>query len=229
MGFMGMGMQEIIVIVVAALIIFGPNRLPEIAGQAGRAMRDLRKMTQDLSGEFERETGVNVRDLKKTVDQEIENVKAEVTGVQSTISKEVNSAKTSVSSTANKATKSVNQSVSGKSGTKVSSAGKSTSTASKSKTGATISTAKSATAKEKAPPPPKASKRDPLADVSFFEAAEVVPARASASANGSNSVSSASKPANGTGKVDSNGAAAPAMDAVSRARSRRLGATQGLR
>ena len=38
MGFMGMGMQEIVIIAIVALIIFGPERLPEMAGHpASRA------------------------------------------------------------------------------------------------------------------------------------------------------------------------------------------------
>jgi hypothetical protein len=39
----GIGTQEILIIAVASLIIFGPNRLPEVAGQAAKWIRDLRK------------------------------------------------------------------------------------------------------------------------------------------------------------------------------------------
>lgn len=50
----GIGPQEIILILVAALIIFGPQRLPEIAGQIGKTIRDVRRMSDDLTGEFQR-------------------------------------------------------------------------------------------------------------------------------------------------------------------------------
>ena len=50
----GIGAPELIMIAVAALIIFGPQRLPEIAGQVGKAIRDFRRMSDDLTGEFQR-------------------------------------------------------------------------------------------------------------------------------------------------------------------------------
>lgn len=53
MGFLGIGAMEALVIVVIALIIFGPGRLPEIMGEAGRMLRDFRRATQELTGDFE--------------------------------------------------------------------------------------------------------------------------------------------------------------------------------
>lgn len=50
----GIGPQELILILVGALIIFGPQRLPEIASQVGKAIRDFRRMSDDLTGEFQR-------------------------------------------------------------------------------------------------------------------------------------------------------------------------------
>jgi sec-independent protein translocase protein TatB len=50
----GIGAQELILLMVAALIIFGPQRLPEIAQQVGKAIRDFRRMSDDLTGEFQR-------------------------------------------------------------------------------------------------------------------------------------------------------------------------------
>jgi sec-independent protein translocase protein TatB len=50
----GIGAQELILLMVAALIIFGPQRLPEIAAQVGKAIRDFRRMSDDLTGEFQR-------------------------------------------------------------------------------------------------------------------------------------------------------------------------------
>ena len=58
MNFIGIGYGEILIILVAAVIIFGPQRLPEVAGQAARWLRDARKMMTDLSGEFERNAGM---------------------------------------------------------------------------------------------------------------------------------------------------------------------------
>ena len=39
----GLGVPELIVILVVALLVFGPGRLPEIGSALGRSIRDFRK------------------------------------------------------------------------------------------------------------------------------------------------------------------------------------------
>ena len=46
---------ELIVIAVLFLLLFGPEKLPEIAMQVGRIMRELRDAAQTASGEISRE------------------------------------------------------------------------------------------------------------------------------------------------------------------------------
>ena len=41
---------DIAIILVVALVIFGPKRLPELGKQLGQAMREMRKITDDLTG-----------------------------------------------------------------------------------------------------------------------------------------------------------------------------------
>jgi sec-independent protein translocase protein TatA len=41
----------IVAILVVVLIIFGPGRLPELGSAAGKAMREFRKATSELSNE----------------------------------------------------------------------------------------------------------------------------------------------------------------------------------
>ena len=43
-----LGMPEIIMILIVALLVFGPKKLPEIGQQLGRAFRDFRKSTSGL-------------------------------------------------------------------------------------------------------------------------------------------------------------------------------------
>ena len=50
----GIGPTELIILLVVALIVFGPQRLPEIAQQIGKAIRDFRQMSADVTGEFNR-------------------------------------------------------------------------------------------------------------------------------------------------------------------------------
>jgi sec-independent protein translocase protein TatB len=51
----GLGFGEILIILVLALILLGPKKLPDVAKQLGKGMREFRKATDDLKGQFERE------------------------------------------------------------------------------------------------------------------------------------------------------------------------------
>lgn len=60
---MSLGGPEILVILIVALLVFGPHRLPEIGRQLGKAMRELRKIEHTVKTEitqaldFDSETG----------------------------------------------------------------------------------------------------------------------------------------------------------------------------
>ena len=43
----GIGMQEILVILVIVLVVFGAKRLPEIGGGLGRAIRNFRQAASE--------------------------------------------------------------------------------------------------------------------------------------------------------------------------------------
>ncbi len=51
----GLGFGEILVILVLALILLGPARLPDVAKQLGKGLRDFKRATDDLKNQFERE------------------------------------------------------------------------------------------------------------------------------------------------------------------------------
>ena len=55
MELFGMGIGEVLLVLVLALIIWGPKRLPEIAQTLGRTIRNLKKVTTDLTSEVTRE------------------------------------------------------------------------------------------------------------------------------------------------------------------------------
>lgn len=44
----GLGITEIAVILVVALLFIGPDKLPEVAKSLGRGLRELRKVTDDV-------------------------------------------------------------------------------------------------------------------------------------------------------------------------------------
>lgn len=45
---MSLGPQEIIIILIGALILFGPKKLPEIGKSLGEAMREIRKASRSI-------------------------------------------------------------------------------------------------------------------------------------------------------------------------------------
>lgn len=49
----GLGMGELLVILVVVLLVLGPKRLPEIATQLGKAIRQFRSVGKDLRDQIE--------------------------------------------------------------------------------------------------------------------------------------------------------------------------------
>ena len=48
----GIHWAYIVLLLVVVLIIFGPGRLPELGGAVGKAMREFRKATSDITNEI---------------------------------------------------------------------------------------------------------------------------------------------------------------------------------
>ena len=53
--FGSIGMPELIIILVMALIIFGPRKLPELGKSLGRSLNEFKKASQDLQNTLEQE------------------------------------------------------------------------------------------------------------------------------------------------------------------------------
>lgn len=47
-----LGPAEILVVLVIALLVFGPNRLPEVGKQVGRGMREFRRVQDSVRNEL---------------------------------------------------------------------------------------------------------------------------------------------------------------------------------
>ena len=51
----GLSMTEVIIILGLALLLLGPDQLPQLARSLGKGLRELRKTTDDLKSQFEQE------------------------------------------------------------------------------------------------------------------------------------------------------------------------------
>ncbi len=71
---MTIGWQEIFLLMVLALVIFGPKRLPELARQVGRVVGEVRR----VSREFEDEVREVADPFQRELTAAIEPVEAEV-------------------------------------------------------------------------------------------------------------------------------------------------------
>lgn len=63
MLFGGLGMPEVGVLMVLALFLFGPDRLPGIAADAGKNLRKLRAYLKSLTEDLQSELGPEVGEL----------------------------------------------------------------------------------------------------------------------------------------------------------------------
>ncbi len=62
----GMGIGELVLIFVIALIVFGPEKLPSVARTVGKLARDLKRTTTELTETIQRE--MDIEDIKTTLD-----------------------------------------------------------------------------------------------------------------------------------------------------------------
>jgi Tat protein translocase TatB subunit len=74
MNILGVGPAELILIFVIALIVFGPGRLPELARTLGKAMRELRRMSLEVTAEFAKELR-DVEAISREVKETTETIK----------------------------------------------------------------------------------------------------------------------------------------------------------
>jgi len=62
----GIGVPEAMVIAVVALLVFGPDRLPDFARQAGRMVRQVRALTRQARDDIRAELGPEYADFELT-------------------------------------------------------------------------------------------------------------------------------------------------------------------
>lgn len=176
----GIGYQEMLLIGLAALLLFGPGKLPEVMSQAGKLYKQFRDVTGELSGEFNKTIaeakgeldalGVDLGPMQKQVNSISQSVQKDLGGKKTTTTGKKATTSTSRPSATTTGAKSTSTSTSRTSATTKSTATKtSTSTASK----PNMTSGK---------PVIVASKEDPFAGISLFEDTERKPVRRARSA-----------------------------------------------
>ena len=76
MNVFGIGLPEMAVITVVALLIFGPKKLPEIGRSLGKALRGFQEASRDFQEEFKKEVSELQESVKTTAKLESKKLEA---------------------------------------------------------------------------------------------------------------------------------------------------------
>ena len=76
MEILGVGYQEVLVILVLLLVVVGPERMPEVAYQIGRAVRTMQSYARQVRDEFSEEL--------RFIDEQYQVVKGDLASAQRT-------------------------------------------------------------------------------------------------------------------------------------------------
>jgi TatA/E family protein of Tat protein translocase len=100
----GIGMPELILIMVVALIVIGPKKLPDLAKSLGRALGEFKKATREFKETIELDHGLDDvkktfnemnKDIKETIDVTIKEGKSDqsMSGIPDPVKNETTAAK----------------------------------------------------------------------------------------------------------------------------------------
>ena len=84
---------EMLLILLVVFLVFGPEKMPEMARKAGRFMNQMKKASSDLTNEFKKETSVLQNEINAAhakVDEQIESVRREVNRTKAQVVNDMN-------------------------------------------------------------------------------------------------------------------------------------------
>ncbi len=76
MNIFGIGLPEMAVIMMVALLIFGPKKLPEIGRSLGKTIRSFQEASKDFQNEFQKEASQLEEAVKTTAELEPKKMEA---------------------------------------------------------------------------------------------------------------------------------------------------------
>ena len=80
----GIGMQELIIILVVALIFIGPKKLPDLAKALGKGVAQFKNAMDDVKGTFDESIKKEVDQVKDSILSDTGDTKAKSEGKETT-------------------------------------------------------------------------------------------------------------------------------------------------
>ena len=71
-----LGFQELLVIFIIALLVFGPKKLPELGKSLGKGLREFKRATNELKSTFDeqvRDADKELKDLEKDIKTDLDS------------------------------------------------------------------------------------------------------------------------------------------------------------
>lgn len=65
----GLGTTELLVIVVVALILFGPRKLPQLSRSLGKSLGEFKRASEDFKTQWEKEVALEERQKEARIEQ----------------------------------------------------------------------------------------------------------------------------------------------------------------
>ncbi len=87
------GMPELIVILIVALLVIGPKKLPELAKALGKGLSELKNALQDMKDTVEEEFEETTSEIREAVTDVKKQIQAEVRDVGKTVGSSVQDVK----------------------------------------------------------------------------------------------------------------------------------------
>ena len=78
-----LGFQELFVIFLVALLVFGPRKLPELGKSLGKGLREFKRATEDLKSSWEdqiREVEEPFKEVSKDIHKDLDEATRDITG-----------------------------------------------------------------------------------------------------------------------------------------------------
>jgi len=77
----GIGFPELIIIGIIALLVFGPNKLPDLAKALAKGLQEFKKATQEMKENLNIDENLkqDLKGIKENLDDSLREIKAEIT------------------------------------------------------------------------------------------------------------------------------------------------------